>query len=1201
MKIKFYLRLLVFTLLGLVNTQLASAQDVTIRANNGSCVAAVKNGGVDDTFFNVGGFATWQHEQLSMVMTASDGTKLTPNGQLDNPANNLFKSSDGTKMQIAHGQVTNANVCYLSISLPKGYRFTQYSIEFSKPYNQYKGRYSGNDVYLNPSRNASSTFGETNSSFDTYKTSDNYKPSASITTGGTQTITRKEVKSADGSSSDMGNVLYFKLELPAGERSMIQFENAVFYFTAEENYTPVTPASAMIEPMTAVDVPFSTSRVDFGTIANNSYNGTSRVSYSSANVHDLEANFTLFEESSVEAGTGIDGVSGNVVKYDTGGSISSSGGYFKLGKSAGQVYYIESPTYVEISDATSENPHKVPVGYRITGAEFEYTKSVDAVATRTFYITYEYEVTQQNWGGGTTTTTRKGYLNTNGRFTTTPVQWQMDEDGFISSGGYYLYFNNGYASTQRTKPADSERFGISDNGIYQLQYPQYYICFLDEETSTWGGTSHTYYGLISKDSGLRASYEEITTTTEESTVGDFTLEVYDKTGDAVYQTKSTATDGATGKITLTGLNNDAVKFKVTGTGLVRASLTLQALDPYLNRMEIACYDPQMQTETGPQKFTQTFTAQDFSVNGGEFYFYLPDDCNGHTVNVKFEDLYSEYLDESYGEIGSSKNTSRLNFVNSEHYQAFGASNNSLYNDKDEAADPQKERRVVENAGTAKFKFNNADEVGSSGGNMKEYAFSIENYTAAPNNGSFEGLTFTVTDEDQVKTRYVFTTDETAYNIAPTTAVQHRAYAYYEMIIHAMAKTYEPKIAFTKIYDEGKTLNAAGESKAYYGVTVTATDAAGKPGYASTKDVFEKIEKILNETKVDDAGNTDLPESSKQILYVDFSQLKGTYIVTDSEHQSAGDYSASNAANCLIFIPKGGSAPNDNVAAFTGTAGLFQAANNIVLTDKEPFFSPYKIEASSEKKIEYKRLITKDKYGKVQNASLILPFALKLEDGKHTNSDGTSFTLHTMKAGQTMQVKDEQMVAYFPPVGDDVTMAAANTPYLVKIDGNSSADGVTFTASQAGGTIEKTEGIMATDYTISGDPVTDVKAGATTYTFTPKGIYAGIEVAKDDNVFYFARNQFVSSADLSDNYSTAKIAPFRAYFATSSTGAKLSSFTPVFEDVMGDFTAIVSPEAVLDMDAPVYDLQGRMVATSYRKAKSLKSGMYVVNGVKIMVK
>ena len=83
MKINFYLRLLVFTLLGFLNTQWASAQDVTIRANNGACVAAVKKSGTTtDTFFNLGGFATWQHEQLNMVLTVADGTDLTPNGTL---------------------------------------------------------------------------------------------------------------------------------------------------------------------------------------------------------------------------------------------------------------------------------------------------------------------------------------------------------------------------------------------------------------------------------------------------------------------------------------------------------------------------------------------------------------------------------------------------------------------------------------------------------------------------------------------------------------------------------------------------------------------------------------------------------------------------------------------------------------------------------------------------------------------------------------------------------------------------------------------------------------------------------------------------------------------------------------------------------------------------------------------------------------
>ncbi len=124
------LQITVLTLLGLVNAQWAAAQNVTIKATNGSTIAAVKNGGATDTFFGAGGFATWQHEQLSMVLTTSDGTALTPNQQLDNPANNLFTS--GNHMQIAKGQADGANVCYVSLSLPKGYRFTGYNIVFSK-------------------------------------------------------------------------------------------------------------------------------------------------------------------------------------------------------------------------------------------------------------------------------------------------------------------------------------------------------------------------------------------------------------------------------------------------------------------------------------------------------------------------------------------------------------------------------------------------------------------------------------------------------------------------------------------------------------------------------------------------------------------------------------------------------------------------------------------------------------------------------------------------------------------------------------------------------------------------------------------------------------------------------------------------------------------------------------------------------------
>ena len=293
------------------------AQNVTIRANNGSTIAAVKQG-VTDTFFNLGGFATWQHEQLSMVLTVSDNSDLTPNGQLDNPANNLFKN--GTKMQIAKGKVSGANTCYVSVSLPSGYRFTRYEIKFTKP------RYA-QDSEFNTGRTGqeSSTFGEMDSNYSAYivPVSDKDTTSASITINGqAKTIKRREVNEGSG---EMGNVLYFRLSAPNSSRALIQLESAEFWFTSEENYSPLTPAGVISSPVSAVDIPFSTSRVDFGTITRRSYNGVSRVSYSSANVSDLEANFTLYEAESTKEGSGVDGISGQVVDYKA-GTISSSVG-----------------------------------------------------------------------------------------------------------------------------------------------------------------------------------------------------------------------------------------------------------------------------------------------------------------------------------------------------------------------------------------------------------------------------------------------------------------------------------------------------------------------------------------------------------------------------------------------------------------------------------------------------------------------------------------------------------------------------------------------------------------------------------------------------------------------------------------------------------------------------------------------------------
>lgn len=1157
MKKKIYLLTVVFTFLGLVSTQWASAQDVTIRANNGACVAAVKNGGVTDTFFNLGGFATWQHEQLNMVLTVSDGTALTPSGQLDNPANNLFKASDGEHMQIAHGAANNANVCYATVSLPSGYRFTEYLIEFTKP--------SGIGNNFNGS-GQSSTFGETNSSFATYSTQ------ASITTGGAmQTLHR-----AESAANPMGNVLYFKLQNPTNSRALIQLVTAKFYFTAEENFSPVTPASEITTPVSATLVPYPTSKVDFGTIQNRNYNGAWRVSYESANVTDINANFLLYEAESTKSGSDIDGISGQVVDFKSGSqySITSAGGYFKLGKGASsteeQVYYIETPTTVEISDG-----HEVPIGYRITAAEFEYATQV--TASRTFYIRYDNR-----------------YLGTNGRFSTTATQWEMDGEGYISSGSgsnkQYLIFNNGYAGVQSTKPEPSERFGIDENNnIYQLQWPTYFITYFYS-----GGTR---YGMISNTTGEKATYQQINTSS--ASVGNFTLKVYDKTG-ANPQTINVTGNGT---YPLTDLNNDAVKFGVIGQGLVRATLTIQALDPYLDKMTVWCND-----EDEPEiRMFREFNASDFSVNGGEFDFYLPDDCINDKVAITFEDLQSKYFDDTYPTYNAetAPHYSRLNFVKSAHYDAFGTTTNVIYSNTSEAANATLERQKVSIVGSAPFKFNNADQVGTSGGTITEYAFSLANYAAAPNNGTFGSMEFTVSAATQTDTRYVFTTDETRYNIAPTTATQHRAYAFYQMKLNIHSNVYEPRVKFEKIYNQ--TLYGTGQTDAFYSAVISTNDPAGD-GFASIDETFDRI--AARVTAGTDDFNNAAPASAKQILNIDFSGLEGIYQRAAAEGQTQktlADYMGDCGANCLVFVPQGAGATTNNVAEKIGKE-TYRATYNVVLTDKQPFYTPYDIQVPSANTLTYQRLITKDDYGKVQNASLILPFAVALDgSGKHTNPDGTSFSLHTMQASKALELKDDQMVAYFPPL-NNVSEAAANTPYLVKIDGNSSADGVIFTISQPGAPISKTTD-MASDYTFAGAASSGVTAGgsgdaAGTYTFTPKGTFAGQQVPKAQNIFYFAKNVFVSSLDYAYD-APINIAPFRAYYnTTQANGAKLSFFTPVFEEGEGDvITAIAPVAAVLDVDAPVYDLQGRMVAPTYRKlkGKKLAAGMYVVNGVKIIVK
>ena len=1167
------------------------AQTVTIRGNNGSMVAAMASGQQEDLGYKSGGFATWQHEQLSMVLTTSDETNLTPNMQLDNPANNLYVADE--KMQICKGYGAG----YVSLSLPKGYRFTSYTIVFSRPNTVTKGEGQGNTITFNSS-SQSSTFGETGSDFGTYITQGTVAQGS-----GTATITRTE-----GAGGSMSNVLYFKLGPTRNALELITLESAEFRFTAEENYSPVGPTTN-VSNVSAVDVPFYTSKVDYGRIQSTTYFGHSRITYTSANVTDLQGYFKLYEAESLTDGTGIDGVQGKVVDTKT-GTISSAGNYFKLGRTGQeQVYFLETPDYVEVSDGT-----QVPVGYRIVGAKFE---AANQVGKRIFYITYVVE--GEDWWGNPTTTTY--YLGTNGRFTDTnnPTRWEMDTDGYISSNGYYLYWNNNNASTQRTKPVGYGEFEIYNGKIRMRDWPTYYVRCL-AQSSGWGGT--TYYGRISNTDGEDATYTSVDESGMTST-GDFTLKVYTKDGKSEFASETISSENPSATIDLTNLNNDAVKFGVTGIGLVRATLTLQALDPYLNSMDVVCQD-----EDKHVTITQPFTAADFSVNGGTFHFYLPEDLKGKKVDISFANLSSEYMDDTYPS-GKEECNSRINFVKSAHYNEFGASNNSLYNKVDEAADAMKDRLSVEWAGTAKFKFNNADEVGTSGGTLAEYPFSLEAY--GREGGEFQKIQFTVDETDQNMVRYVFTTDETRYNIAPTTAIQHRAYAFYEMDVHVQSKTYTPNVKFTKVYENTLYRDKDGkvQTGSFYGVEVTAKDADGKAGYSSSATIFKIIDAaVKGTTEADDVTETvdgttkkigsyegkasDLT-SSKQLIYLDFSKLAGVYQITDEEHSDMPAFSATNAANCLIYLPKGSSASNNNVAAMSEDGKTFTAVADVVLTDMQPFYSLYDVQVLPTRQATYQRGITKDSYGNAQHFSIIMPYQLKVVDGIHTNVDGSTFTVHSMQPTNAIALVDGSAYAYMPALSE-VTTTTPNMPYFIQMPSEVAENTITITQE---GTLIKatkssTEGAEAvtynSNYTLTGPSSTgSVNDGTAVgnYSFTPTGTYAGIEVPKDDKIFYFANNEFVNSVDYKYAGGKIKFAPFRAYLAT--TGSRMTPMIHNMEVVFGenpnsetDGIDMLAVPVDVDMNAPVFDLQGRKMADGLKDAH-LAKGIYVINGVKVIVK
>lgn len=1205
---------------------IAMAQDVTVSPKTGNMIPAV-NDGYTETGWASGAFSMWRHKQLPLTVTVGDYPNLSSDGLMESHANNLYPNStatpnentDDNSYMVMLGGTSQPG--YMTISLPRGMRFTRYRIVMKNNVTKAGSLSSGTSANVE--------FGEcsvTGNVWNYTNVSGTYQNMGRTSQSKTTEYVVTRTSTTEG---DMGNILYFKLQDSDNSNyQTVAFKSILLEFTSETPYTvPVKPSVVKTTGVSYVEVPFLTGKQDLGYIESRSSNGSTRNGYHKDQLKDIPASIWLYEGGAI-GGDGKFPTSDNGQK--TISQVRSGGsGYYRLAPAEGSdtYYYIETP-----EEARDQYGNKVYLSYRITGATIHYAKNVDAS-----------EAIPAIEGGSFVTYSSNGttyYLQSDAKSwsATDKTEWKKEGSKLytVDNGTKtYLRFASSsiyYVLSTTTSASEATNFDVlNDKVAYTYNGRTYYLT-----TSTV--TTNRY--LLFMSSSIGYTYpafsvvmpQEASEAVEAQTLADYTLTVYGTDGDNPVETINVSGEGS---YELTGLNNDAVKFKLSGTGLVRVDLQIEYLNPFINSMQV-----QMTSEANKDfKASQTFTATDFAVGGGTFDFQVPADLVGQKVNFTFSNLRSDYADNTYP-WGSASHNSRYNFVKSDYFNLhnIGATtgdeaisfmgDNNINKDKANVADYDYGKKIaVDFAGNVEFKYNNADSYATEIANsaegrttLKEYIFTLENYanqkslSGAAENGAFGRVTISPVEGSVAsKNAFLVITDETRHNIAPTTEVQHRFHAFYDMTINANTTSYTTTASLVPIYDDSY-YNGGGNGK-FYGAVVTTT--VGATGQSSIENAVTAIKEACSEANVDPG----------QLLYIDLgSQLAGVY--TNSDKDYADIRTVFTAPNLLVFLPKNTTHTEDNFAyAETGSEELsFKAAANIVITDKQPFYSPYNIGVGAANYAKYDRLITADKNGKVTWATIVLPFTVNdLTEGVKTDADGNKFTVMRMTPTDAINnVNTKVPTAYFTAIADAQTMA--NHPYVVVVDpeSNTADEGKSFSFRQYGSNIVATptkEQAITTSESSTGNVYDDDAAKASPITFTIAGTYSGIQVPKEQAIYYFSHDGFYCSANLTGRYTTANVQPFRAYYTSTQSGAKLSMFKPeigansttgIMEWRLQKTPDVVSGKGCVTITATadkVYtivsaagqEMDKVSLKAGEKRTIALPAGLYIVNDTKVIVK
>lgn len=1155
----------------------AAAQTVSISPKTGNVISVASY--EDESHLDKFG-GVWVHNQLPMTLVTSDKSDLMKSGMMKEHANNVAVVDDC--LVFASGSpVTTVN--HMSLSLPKGYRFTGYKIVMD----------------YEKDSDAPSTFKEMDGTFKNLK-------------GSSVTVSRgdkgKILQRTSLNNTDMGNILYFYQEHTEG-MARVKVTSFVVTFECTDKFNESLHAGVtdLANPVSCIALPFQTHRTDLGKIEETTKEGYTSYKYDYKNVKNLSADFLLYDQKGVVNGTAVAGTTGD-------GAISSVyyNGQLTFVGLKNNTYWLETPT-----DAITQNGKRTPVGYRIVGARLLYANNAHSIGFQkgdNIYITD---------GNGR-------YMNSSLEFTTTKVEWTYDKDGKVWTGSgkqkvYLLHkikknFWGEVTSISLSTTTNADKASVYNTKGLNLFYGSVENAYI----ISYNASGDAVYDKDSKNNAVVVNANP----TETSTTG-FTIKLYDKTGEKVEQQAKVDANHVEGDLVLEKINNDAIKLQIEGLAdgqeaFVCFQVQLEALNPYIDKMDITCTQP-----SGEQALKKQYLADDFTIGtDGKVDFGVPSNFGTTGLKFAFDGLHSKSADETYpgGQVGEY---SRYHFVMSDYYKHIGE---NLQDHRSDAADYDCTKKIrVDVAGDKAFRCNNSDKfkAGTTGSDTfyyEEYRYSNAAYTQG---GQWKDMV--VNNGDNYVKRYIVVCDETRYNIAPTTTPRHAIYAYYSTDLKLTTVDYTSEITYTKVYDDA--VIPTGPDKNYYvGATLRLRDEAGSllpegTGYAFTKQIIDQINADIA------AHKTNAPVDANHILYFDASKVNSLlFSSNNAEWGQFEDLKRDLGMNALIFLPTGVTDNHDNVATKSLSGDDFIAENNIVLEDQWPFFSPYDIRINAANEVSYKRFVANNNDTK-QWVSIVLPFTVAVNsEGQYINEDDkcdfTFFKMNTTKAfskpNQSGELIFTDIDAHFSPC-TGVSTTQPNDAYIVRIDRAEMTEKdakLMFILRQRGSTIVKTP----VGRTIKGTASSGTIDGQN-MVLTPQATFSGAEVDKTNGIFYFNKDKFVSSLAL-DMSNTVKVLPFRSYYDCTgmSTGKRNIRYinislepnnTPtdiqevtskatnagfVFSSQAGQLTV----KATKDLRVNVRNVSGQTIDVKALKAGEshsvkLPSGIYVVNGTKVMVR